>query len=104
MLIGPPSETPSSAARSEPTASITARTSSIRTSSDGAPLTRSDIPVPRLSNGSAGRTTRAAGVNAASDGICHASSTCETNGGMWTRSNGPSPSTWYAIETSPLLA
>jgi len=29
---------------------MTARTSSMRTSSEGAPLTRSDIPVPRLSN------------------------------------------------------
>ncbi len=33
--IGPPSETPMSAARSEPTASITARTSSIRVSMVG---------------------------------------------------------------------
>ena len=41
---------PSSAARSEPTASITARTSSIRSSSEATPLTRSDRPVPRLSN------------------------------------------------------
>ena len=48
--IGPPSETPSSAARSEPTASITARTSSIRSSSGATPWTRSDRPVPRLSN------------------------------------------------------
>ena len=49
MLIGPPSEAPRSAARSEPTASMTARTSSIRVSSVGAPLTRSDIPWLRLS-------------------------------------------------------
>ncbi len=38
------------AARREPAASITARTSSIRVSSVGAPPTRSDMPVPRLSN------------------------------------------------------
>jgi len=37
-------------------------------------------------------------------GTCHASSTWEDIGGMCTRSNGPSPKTWYAIETSPLLA
>src|SRR2546421_4050104 len=49
--MGPPSEKPKSAARSEPTASITARTSSIRSSSVGRSwtLTRSDSPVPRLS-------------------------------------------------------
>src|SRR5215467_9119677 len=35
MLIGPPSETPMNAARSDPTASITALTSSIRCSSVG---------------------------------------------------------------------
>ena len=40
---------PIRAARDEPTASITARMSSIRASRVGAPTTRSDIPVPRLS-------------------------------------------------------
>ena len=50
--IGPPSDAPKSAARSDPTASITARTSSIRCSSVGRSSsgTRSDRPVPRLSN------------------------------------------------------
>jgi hypothetical protein len=38
------------AARDEPAASITARTSSIRASSPGVPLMRSDIPTPRWSN------------------------------------------------------
>ena len=47
--IGAPSTTPKIAARWEPTASMTARRSSIRASSVGAPETRSDIPVPRLS-------------------------------------------------------
>src|SRR5438876_221600 len=52
MLMLPPSEAPKMAARSEPTASITARTSSIRCSSVGSwsAGTGSDIPVPRLSN------------------------------------------------------
>jgi hypothetical protein len=50
MLIAAPSDTPKKAARREPTASMIARTSSIRVSSVGAPLTRSDMPVPRLSN------------------------------------------------------
>ena len=46
--IGPPSETPASAARSEPAASKTARTSSMRSSS--VPMrTRSESPIPRLS-------------------------------------------------------
>ncbi len=38
------------AADSEPMASITARMSSIRSSSGVAPGTRSDMPIPRLSN------------------------------------------------------
>ena len=46
--IGPPSESPTSAARSEPAASITARTSSIRSSRVG-PGIGSESPVPRLS-------------------------------------------------------
>ncbi len=49
-LMGAPSATPNTAARREPTASMTARRSSIRASSVGAPATRSDMPVPRLSN------------------------------------------------------
>src|SRR6516162_10911972 len=49
-LNEPPWENPNSAARSEPAASITARTSSIRSSSVATPATRSDRPVPRLSN------------------------------------------------------
>jgi hypothetical protein len=49
--IGPPSERPTNAASSDPTAFITARTSSIRCSSVGSSLsgTRAHIPVPRLS-------------------------------------------------------
>ena len=45
-----PSEEAKIAVRLDPTASSTALRSSIRVSSVGAPLTRSDIPVPRLSN------------------------------------------------------
>src|SRR6516225_1864215 len=47
MLIGPPSEEPKRAACFESTASMTARTSSIRSSSVGIALTRSESPVPR---------------------------------------------------------
>ena len=45
-----PCDVPNSAACSDPTASITARTSSMRTSRLGMSATRSESPVPRLSN------------------------------------------------------
>ena len=48
-LIAQPSECPKSVARLEPTASIIARTSSIRCSSEGASDILSDNPCPRLS-------------------------------------------------------
>src|SRR5271156_324008 len=48
--IAQPSECPKSLARFEPTASIIARTSSIRCSSEGASDILSDNPCPRLSN------------------------------------------------------
>jgi hypothetical protein len=48
--IGPPSDAPNNAACREPTASMTARTSSIRCSRVGTGPTRSESPVPRLSN------------------------------------------------------
>ena len=49
IASGPPSDSPMIAARSLPTASRTARMSSIRSSSVVAPGTRSDMPMPRLS-------------------------------------------------------
>ncbi len=60
IASGAPSEIPTTAARSHSLASITARRSSIRSSVDGISLTRSDRPVPRLSN----KVTRANDVNA----------------------------------------
>ena len=50
MLMGPPSEMPHRAVRSEPTASSTAFRSSIRSSRAGTPTTGSESPVPRLSH------------------------------------------------------
>ena len=50
LHIGPPSDTPRRTASREPAAAITARTSSMRCSSVGSAPTRSDRPVPRLSN------------------------------------------------------
>ena len=91
IAIDPPSETPIIAARSEPDASITARRSSIRVSSVGKLPTRSDIPVPRLSNRIRRQNEAKRRKKAARLGISQANSTCETNGGVKTRSNGPSP-------------
>lgn len=62
--IVPPSETPISTGRSEPASSITARTSSIRASSVGTSLTRSETPVPRLSKRSPLRDALAASLRA----------------------------------------
>src|SRR6266545_5832225 len=103
-LIAAPSELPKSAARLEPTASITALTSSMRVSSVGAPLTRSDMPVPRLSKRMSRQKEASRSRVGANEGIVQTSSTCVTNGGMKTRSKGPSPRTWYAMLTSPLRA
>ena len=48
--MGPPSETPQTAAASLPAASITARMSSMRVSRSAIPAALSESPVPRLSN------------------------------------------------------
>ena len=92
--MGTPSETPTNAVRSEPAASITARTSSIRASSENPPSTLSDMPVPRLSK----MIKRAKPDNRlnqrSSDGTCQDISTCEAEPGTNTTSNGPAPVTW----------
>ena len=79
----PPSEAPKIAARSDPTASMTARTSSIRCSSVGSSLagTGSDIPVPRLSNRISRENEARRSKPSARSGSSHASSTCETQPG-----------------------
>ena len=91
--IGPPSDSPISAARSEPTASITARTSSILSSSVPA-WTRSERPMPRLSN----RITRAKEPRRSTKRRYEGSSqtTCRlvTKPSTKTMSTGPSPTTW----------
>lgn len=102
--IGPPSDEPNSAARSEPAASITARTSSIRSSRVAASVTRSDKPVPRLSNKINRENDASRRKNRANGGHYHATSKFDTGEGENTRSNGPSPTTWYAMYTSPLRA
>jgi hypothetical protein len=79
----PPSECPKSAARSEPTASRTARTSSIRSSSVGSLSfdTRSERPVPRLSNRMRRENDARRPRNRAIAGSSHISSTFETHPG-----------------------
>ena len=91
--IGPPSEIPNSVACSDPAASITARTSSIRCSSVGRVATGSESPVPRLSSRIKRQKDVSRRRNLANDGSSQAFSTCETQPGTRTRSNGPSPTT-----------
>ena len=96
-----PSETPKRAARSDPAASHTAWTSSIRVSSVGRADsgTRSESPVPRLSNRISREKLASRSKKRAIVGSSQAASTWETQPGTQTRSRGPSPTTWYAIET-----
>ena len=79
----PPSEAPNTVARSEPTASITALTSSIRCSSVGSSRsgTGSDIPVPRLSKRMSREKEASRSKQWARLGSSHASSTCDTQPG-----------------------
>ncbi len=71
--MGPPSETPNTAARADPAASMTARTSSIRCSSEGSRSagTRSDIPVPRLSKMSTRAISASRSKKRTHSGWCH---------------------------------
>src|SRR5262249_58022140 len=97
-LIAAPSATPTNAAHVEPTASMTARTSSIRSSSVGTPTTESEEPTPRLSN----RISRPNDVSRSTvsrNGGSYASgpSMLHTSGGTNSTSKGPVPSTRYAI-------
>ena len=89
--IGTPSEMPMSTARSEPTASITARTSSIRSSSGTGATLRSERPRPRLSkrirrlNDASPRKKRAIA------GFSHSTSRWLAKPCTNTRSRSPSP-------------
>ena len=92
----PPSEWPKSAVRSEPAASRTARTSSIRSSSVGNLSfgTRSESPVPRLSNRIRREKEASLPRNPAIPGSSHIASMFETQPGTYSRSMDPSPTTW----------
>jgi hypothetical protein len=92
--MGPPSETPTTAARSDPAASSTERSSSARSSSVRGCATGSDRPVPP-------RSIRISRLNEASRpsiaakwGSSQTCSTCDTQPGTSTMSSAPSPTTW----------
>ena len=89
--IGPPSSVPAMAALSEPAASITASTSSIWSSSVGAPKSGSESPEPRRSNVITRANSVRRAITRSSDGSDQRYSTCDTQGGIQTRSMGPSP-------------
>jgi hypothetical protein len=94
-LLGRPGElvAPQIAALFEPAASITASTSSICSSSVGAPKNGSDRPEPRLSNVITLANWVSRAMTRSSDGSAQRYSTCDIHGGIQTRSSGPSPST-----------
>ena len=77
-LIGPPSDAPTTTARRDDAASMTARTSSIRVSRSAIPRTRSESPVPRLSKMMNRENDASRPKKAARGGSCHISSTLET--------------------------
>jgi hypothetical protein len=88
---------PSSAARSTPAASITARTSSIRVSRSGGLANRSDIPVPRLSKTNTRIWRDSRFIKRAYLGCSQYTSKCEIQPWMTTSVIRPSPKSWYAI-------
>jgi hypothetical protein len=89
--IGPPSSVPAIAALSDPAASMTARTSSIWSSSVGAPKSGSERPEPRRSNVITRANPVSRAITRSSEGSAQRYSTWEIHGGIQTRSVGPSP-------------
>jgi len=90
----PESPAAKTTALDDPAASSTARRSSIRTSSGGAPSTRSESPLPRLSNVIRRKRCASCSRNARRYGSSQTSSTCCVLPGIHSRSSGPSPTTW----------
>ena len=84
---------PTSATRSEPTASITAIRSSIWSSSVGAPKNGSERPDPRLSKVMKRAKLVIRRITRMSERSDQRYSTCEIQGGIHIRSMGPLPST-----------
>lgn len=100
----PPSESPMIAASLLPASSMTARMSSIRSSSVAASVGRSDIPVPLLSNRISRQNELQSSIARADSRLSQDRSRCEIVPGAQTMSIGPLPVTWYAMRTVPLLA
>jgi hypothetical protein len=90
-LIVQPSENPMTTARFELTVSMTARTSSIRSSSEGAPEIRSDNPWPLLSKVTTRVNAERRRRNAVYPGDSCRNSMCDTTPGTMMISTGPSP-------------
>src|SRR6266550_4415725 len=99
--VCPPSPIPTSVARSAPTASRTARMSSILVSIGPRSRGRSDSPVPRLSNMIRRENDAKRSYICRQSELNHGN-TRLLNIGTSTRSRGPSPKVWYAMATSPL--
>ena len=75
----------------DPAASITASTSSICSSSVGAPWSGSDRPDPRRSKVITRANWVRRSITALREGSDQRYSTCEIQGGIHTMSTGPSP-------------
>ena len=101
--IVPASAHPNSTTRSNPAASMTARMSSMRSSSVATSLIRSDIPVPRLSNTATRLNRPSPSRNRANSGRSHMASTWEIHPGTHTSRCSPAPNVWYSMSTSPAL-
>ncbi len=76
----------------------------MRSSNVGMDGTGSERPVPRLSNRISRANDASREKKRACSGSSHWYSRWEANPGAKIRSRGPSPTTWYATWTSPLLA
>src|SRR5262249_44445095 len=86
------------------TASITAPMSSRCSSRYGGSGPRSDRPTPRMSNSTSREKEASRSRKRAQGGCSHMISTFDQMPVAGRRSTGPSPTTWYAMWTSPLFA
>ena len=85
---------PNTIASSEPAASITAPTSSRWSSSTGGSGPRSDSPTPRMSKRISRENLARRFRKCAQSGCSHMISTLDQMPVAYTRSTGPSPTTW----------
>ncbi len=83
---------------------MTARASSIRASSVGTSRRRSESPMPRLSNIRTRENAESPTTWSTNSGWSQTVARSDRLPRITTRSTGPEPKSWYAIETSPLRA